>query len=569
MRLQLTFADHRRLRAVLRFLLMSCLLLVAGVASAAQLRMAMLPILRGPGVEAALARQVQDELVAALVDHSEVLAVSTQALDAGARSSRVAKALSGLAEGAPVGALAVQLEAIGTQANLDRLLLARVDVSGSGRRLLLVAVLTDGSKAVEVAELSWRGPLSGAPSGLAAAVSKWVAPKVAGRGLVASRWPAGAVADGADAAGAAGASDGPAADETTTFTAAEPQAGPEAEPPTPVGVTAEARTNYYSDNDGNRIVTPTVTVAGGVAEHVSMAAHVAVDMMTCASVDVISAATAKGYFQETRQEYGGSVTIDRKLAKVTVGATRSMENDYSSATGSIAISDEFAKRNTTLSLAYSFTGSNVGRAHDPNFSRRLDSHAVTVSWVQVLGRNWVGQLSGFVGVLSGFQSSVYRFVHFTDGTAGPESAPDFRMRQALAAELRGSLSSSWFTGASYRLYTDNWGLLSHTGEATLTWAPLDLLSIRVRDRVYWQQGASFYHSVYSERLRYMTIDRELGAMQANLVGVKLAIDLGSTGSTTSWELDLKYDWMWQHFDDFPWLKVRTMSMVEAGLQCAF
>jgi len=563
LRLQLTSCDG--VRRTLRILALLCALAVSGPAAAAPLRVALLPLLRGPGCEPVLARPLQDELIAALVDHAEVVVVPLPALDTGARVSRVAKIVAGLGDGPPQGALAVQLDAIATQVNLDRWLLARVDVAAGAVRLLLVAVTSDGAKAVEVAELTWRGPLVGAPPGLAAAVARWVAPTLGGRGLVANRWPAGAVAD------ANPAPEAPAelSAATVELLAPAPTPGNEPQAPAPAGVTAEARTNYYSDNDGNRIVTPTVNVAGGVSDHVSMAAHVAVDMMTCASVDVVSAATPKGYFQENRQEYGGSVTMERKLAKLTVGATRSVENDYSSATGLIALSDEFAKRNATVSLAYSFTGSNVGRAHDPNFSRRLDSHALTVGWTQVLGRQWIGQLSGFVGVLDGFQSSVYRFVHFANGSSGPESAPDFRLRRAVAAELRGSVAKNWFAAANYRLYSDSWGLSSHTGEAHLTWAPTDLLSIRVRDRVYWQQGASFYRSVYQERLRYMTIDRELGAMQGNLVGLKVSLDLGGAASTTAWQLDLKYDWMWQHFDDFPWLKVRMMSMIEAGLQCAF
>jgi hypothetical protein len=348
-----------------------------------------------------------------------------------------------------------------------------------------------------------------------------------------------------------------------------PEPSEPVEPPTPIGMSAETRTNYYTDNDNNRIVTPTVNVSADIGERWAVAGHAAIDMMTCASVDVVSAATAKGYFQENRQEYGGSVTTRRDLLKLTLGAVHSQENDYSSATGSIAISDEFAKRNTTLSLAYSFTGSDVGRAHDPSFSRRLDSHALTASWTQVLSRSWVAQFSGFVGVLDGFQSSVYRFVHFADGTSGPEVAPDLRVRQALAAEVRGSLTPQWFTGASYRLYSDSWGLLSHTGELTATYAPNDWLSLRLRDRVYQQRGADFYHSVYDRPMRYMTIDRELGALYGNLIGLKAAIDLGGLGSTRTWQLDLKYDWMWQKFEDFRWLPERRMSMVEAGLQCAF
>lgn len=532
------------------------------------MRVVLMPLLRGAGVDPGQARAVQDALSVVLITQTEAEQVPPKALDAGAKASRVTKALAALRDRPPAGVLAQQLAAMATMAGLQRVLLARLDTTAAGTRLLLVAVEADEGHVWLAAHIIWRGPFQATMPALQGSVRRWVGEQVGRAALAEDQWPVGALPVGESdpappepagsvefipvpGAGAAGSATGPA------------------QPATPLGVTAEARTNYYADNDGNRIVTPTVAVAGNIGETWTLAGHAALDMMTCASVDVVSAATSRGYFQENRQEYGAAVTGKKEQLGVTLGAVRSTENDYSSATASLAISDEFAQRNATLSLAYSFTGSKVGRAHDPNFSRRLDSHALTLSWTQVLGRQWIGQLSGFVGVLDGFQSSVYRFVHFSDGSHGPEVAPDFRLREAVAAELRGSLSPSWFTGLSYRLYLDTWGLLAHTGEVTLTYAATDWLSVRIRDRGYLQRGATFYQSVFERPMRYMSIDRELGTMRGNLMGVKLAIDLGRPGRSSTWEFDLKYDWMWQHFDDFPWLANRYMSMVEAGIQYVF
>ena len=533
-------------------------MLAAEPLQAAPLRVLVLPLLRGTGISAPQAAQLQDAITVELISHTDATILPMSRLEGEANQAKLASAMANLAQ--PLGpATALSIGALAKAAGATRVLVARLEALPGGGRLLLVAAHADASQLTLAAELRWTGALPSHVANLQAAVQRWAGAKLAGPALAANQWTAGAASDEA-------LSTEPV--ENVTF---EPSAAPAepTEPPTPMGVAAETRTNYYSDNDGNRIVTPTVTASGSIGEHVAIAGHAALDMMTCASVDVVSAATSRGYFQETRKEYGGAVTLKREQLGLTLGAVRSQENDYSSVTGSIAIVDEFAKRNATVSLAYSFTGSNVGRSHDPNFSRRLDSHALTLSYSQVLGRGWIAQLSGFVGVLDGFQSSVYRFVHFANGTNGPEVAPDFRLREAVAVELRGTLAANWFSGGSYRVYSDSWGVLSHTGEVTLTWSPTDWLSLRLRDRAYTQRGSTFYKSVYTQPMRYMSIDRELGDMHGNLVGAKIAVDLGSPARTSAWQFDIKYDWMWQHFDDFRWLTDRYMAMVEAGLGCSF
>lgn len=346
--------------------------------------------------------------------------------------------------------------------------------------------------------------------------------------------------------------------------AAEPEATAK-----PAGVSVRSRTNYYIDNDGNRIVTPLVAADAEVSDTVSIAAHTALDVMTCASVDVTTAATPKGYFQETRKEAAGSVTYKRDLARLTLTGTHSQENDYASATAGISLSDEFAQRNTTLSLAYSFTDSDVGRAKDPYFQRDLKSHALTLAWTQVLTPRWLVQVSSFSNALRGMQSSVYRRVRFTNGAAGAEVVPNVRLRQALVVQLRGALTRTWFTGASYRLYVDSWGLQSHTAAAQLSYMPRRWLTLRLRERFYVQRGVDFYSAYFTQPMRYMSIDRELGDFWGNLVGVKADVFLADFGQTTTLGFDLKLDYMRQVFADFPWLPVRRMWIAEAGVRLTF
>ncbi|TNF28172.1 MAG: DUF3570 domain-containing protein [Deltaproteobacteria bacterium] len=346
-------------------------------------------------------------------------------------------------------------------------------------------------------------------------------------------------------------------------------AKPSAEPDGPVGVEAVGRVNVYVDNDGNRIVTPLTAVTATLDEgKVILDAHGSVDIMTCASVDVLSAATPRGYFQEVRKEAGGDASVDVAGVLLSAGAVYSEENDYSSISGNFGVTKELFQKNTTVALGYSFTDSNVGRSHDPTFDEDLDSHTVTASVTQVLSRSLVGQVSYFLGYLDGFQSSPYRRVRVASGVTTPESTPGTRLRNALALRLRAALAPEHFLSGDYRAYLDDWGLVSHTAEVGYTWQATPWLSWRLRDRVYLQSGADFYAWTYDSPRRYMTADRELGSFWGNLVGLRASFE-PSVGRTQKLSIDLKFDFMYQKFADFPVLPERLMYVTELGATWAF
>lgn len=366
----------------------------------------------------------------------------------------------------------------------------------------------------------------------------------------------------------------PPARVAQTAAGAGPQAGaplgaPVSTPHDDMGVTAEARTNYYADNDGNTIVTPMVTVQAALNEQVSLTAHALVDVMTCASVDVISSATPKGYFQENRQEAGATFSLMRDLLSLSAGASTSRENDYSSWTASLSAARDFAARNVTLALSYAFTDSTVGRAHDAGFAKDLDSHALTLSLTQTLSPRWIAQLSVFAGLLDGYLTSPYRMVRMDNGAYNEEQAPSLRLRSAAVIQVRGALTDRAFLAASYRYYRDNWGIDSHSGELGWTWAPRRWVELRLRNRLYTQDSAVFYQQSYRRPLRYMTSDRELSAFTGDLTGARVAFPLGRLGPLAEVEFDLKADLMWQWFSEFDALPTRRFVVTEAGLRVGF
>jgi hypothetical protein len=329
------------------------------------------------------------------------------------------------------------------------------------------------------------------------------------------------------------------------------------------------KVNYYTDNDGNSIVTPLANIEGTVAKIVTLHAHAAYDIMSCASVDVVTAASPKGYFQEVRQEYEAGASVRLDLTTLSASATYSRENDYSSISVGLGGATELFQRNTTLTFGYGFTNSHVGRSGDPNFDERLDSHTLTASVSQLLTKRLIAQAGWFLNYSDGFQQSPYRAVPLVDGTYTTESAPGTRVRNSAVARLRGALSPKWFLAGDYRLYFDTWGMLAHTVQAVLSQTPVAWFDWRLRARFYAQSGVDFYQDTYDRLRKHMTADRELGPFIGITGGIKLGFNVTSMPETVALAFDLKADVTYQHFSDYALLPERLMVVTEAGMHFDF
>ena len=352
---------------------------------------------------------------------------------------------------------------------------------------------------------------------------------------------------------------------------ADPRArADEPRPDRPAGVKASLRVNGYTDNDHNQVITPQTAVQGqfGPKGDVTVGAAVTYDILSCASVDVISAATPHGYFTEVRQEYAANAGVKLGDWTVSGGGVYSLENDYSSVTAALAVSTELFQRNTTLSLGYAFTGSTVGRANDPGFARTLDSHSLTATLTQVLSKSLVAQLTYFLAVFDGYQSSPYRLARVASGVAMPENVPGDRLRQATVAALNVALTAEHFLSFAYRLYVDDWGLMSHTVDLGWSYEVTPQLTLQLRDRVYLQGATDFYQYVYDQPRTYMTNDRELGPFVGDTVGLKASYT-PEIGRTSKLAVDLKFDFTYQRFSDFAALPMRFMYMTELGATLDF
>ncbi len=326
------------------------------------------------------------------------------------------------------------------------------------------------------------------------------------------------------------------------------------------GVTA--RLGVYADDDQTTVVTSLVDASANVDPSVTLGAHLLVDSISSASVDVVSAATPA--FNENRYEAGGRAALRRGASELSLGYVRSVENDWSSHAWSGSLGQDFASKNTRAELAFGYVRNAVGRSADEAFHRRLDSYQGALSVTQLIDAQSLVTLGYTLQRNDGFQSSPYRYVVTSDRQfALPETHPGTRMRHALAVTGQRHVLETSSVEASYRLYRDDWGILSHTAGLGLLTAFGERTDLRLRARLYRQGSADFWQKRYAEPVRFMSTDRELSTFWDALVGIKLGLHFGVVS------VDAKVDVIYYAFQDFARLSERAAVVADIGLGVAF
>ncbi len=319
---------------------------------------------------------------------------------------------------------------------------------------------------------------------------------------------------------------------------------------------ADSRVLVYDDDDATTVVTSIASAEATLPKKVTVGAYAVLDAVSSASVDVVSAAT--GRWTENRVEAGATLAAPIAGTKVSMGATRSQENDWLSHTIAAGASREFFERNTIVTAGYAFTRNKVGRAMDPTFEESLLAHSAEISVGQLLDRKTRAGVAYTFQALSGFQSSPYRYVAATDGATVAEVHPERRKRHALSAFALRSLTPRLSTRLSYRLYRDDWGIWSHTGSLRFAVEVSEHIRVALDARMYNQNRADFYRGSYSTSFAYMSRDRELASFWDAGAGGEVAAQLGPV------TLDARIGAIRYRFRNFPSLPKRIAILAGAG-----
>jgi hypothetical protein len=351
--------------------------------------------------------------------------------------------------------------------------------------------------------------------------------------------------------------------------------------------TAASAVSLYLDDDATRVITSVTRGSFRVWEGGDLSASYLVDVISSASVDVVSQATPG--FEENRHGITAALSqaVGDHLLRANYGfsvelgtgprAQRPAERvaDYVGHGLGVGADFSFFQQNTTLSADYSLELGQVGRADDTIFEEALTTHAADVRLSQVLSKSLVGTLGWTLTVQRGYTAKPYRFARVGEVTDGvcracpPERHPRTRLRNAVFLVGRQHLFAETALELRYRFYFDDWAVLAHTAEAQLHlgWTPA--FGLRLRYRLHHQGGASFWEDVYSEPRRYVTADRELSPLTGHLAGLLVFGRFERVGGIAAIEPYAKVDLFRYDYHDFHLLNARQGLVGEVGLEIEF
>jgi hypothetical protein len=329
-----------------------------------------------------------------------------------------------------------------------------------------------------------------------------------------------------------------------------------------------AKTQIYVDNDHTTVVSPLVAISRDAWRGGTLSASYVADVVSSASIDVVSNATK--HMDDFRSEITAGLAQKLKATTLSASYIYSVEHDYQSHNIGLNLSQDLFQRNSTLALGFTFSDNDVGRSGDQAFHRSLLTAGAGASWTQTLTPATIGQLSYTFSWAGGYEASPYRFVPVQDSTGTvfkvPETEPDTRYRHAIVAGINRHLFTDSSLQGDYRIYFDNWGLTSHTIQLRY-FVNFKDVTLRIRERFYYQQGASFYKPQYTEVEPFMVTDRELSTFWSNLVGVKVSWRLPWVHRALA--VEAKGDYFYFGYIDFPLLANRSGGTIELGLTVVY
>jgi len=297
------------------------------------------------------------------------------------------------------------------------------------------------------------------------------------------------------------------------------------------GVLPEDRTDilyHLYDGGGVEIDGPSVLVRKKVGKSVSLVANYYVDMVTSASIDVVT--TASPYTEERKQWSLGADYL-RGNTTMRVNYVSSEESDYDAETFSFSVSQDMFGDLTTLTLGYALGDDVVRQSDDPTFMEDLNKQMYSVGITQILTKNLISQLNFETITDEGFLNNPYRSVRYADSTAGlgysfeKELYPNTRTSNSVGFRARYFLPYRAAIEGEYRYFIDTWDIEGHTGSLTYI-HPWRDFTFTGKFRYHTQTGAHFYSDLFSrsEATNFRGRDKELSPLTSYTFKLKAAYE---------------------------------------------
>jgi hypothetical protein len=302
------------------------------------------------------------------------------------------------------------------------------------------------------------------------------------------------------------------------------------------GVLPEDRTDllyHRYEGGGVEIEGPSLLVRKKVGKSVSLVGNYYVDMVSSASIDVVT--TASPYTEE-RTQWSLGMDYLRGNTTISTNYTSSVESDFDSTTYSLAISQDMFGDLTTLTLSYALGDDIVGRSDDPTFMRENTRQHYGIGLTQILTRNLITSLNVETITDEGFLNNPYRSVRYLDPVSAvgfsfePELYPSTRTTTAVGVRARYFLPYRAALQGEFRIFTDTWGVDATTASITYI-HPWREWTFEAKYRWHDQTGANFYRDIFprSEATNFRGRDKELSEMTSNAVKLSVSYSFLNDG----------------------------------------
>ena len=289
------------------------------------------------------------------------------------------------------------------------------------------------------------------------------------------------------------------------------------------------------DGGGLEVGGPSVLVRKSYKDKVSVWANYYVDMITSASIDVVS--TASEYTEERKEK---SIGFDYLHGKTFMGLsyTNSEESDYSANSVRFGISQDFFGDLTTLGISYARGFDTVRRNGDDNFEEETDRQTYRIDVSQVITKNMLMSFN-YEGVTDEGNSlnNPYRQVRYLDPNEARgyayelEVYPRTRTSSAQAVRAMYFLPYRAALKLEFRNYTDTWGIDAFNTEIGYV-HPIDEtgLTVELKYRYYEQTAADFYSDLFprSNAQNFMARDKELASFTTHTIGAGVTYEFDAS-----------------------------------------
>ena len=314
---------------------------------------------------------------------------------------------------------------------------------------------------------------------------------------------------------------------------------------------------HQYEGGGVTINGPSMLVRKKIAEKYSVTANYYVDMVSSASIDVVSTASP---YKEERQQMSLGVDMLNGKTQYSLGFVNSDENDYTANQASFDISQDMFGDLTTLSIGFSRGWDEVRRRNDDAFHERVDRRTWRLGLSQILTPRLMMGLAYELVSDEGFLNNPYRSVRYLDpdSPAGyayqAEVYPHTRVSNAASINARYYLPWRAAVHGEFRYFTDTWGIDSMTADIGYTHPWRDKWIFELGYRYYDQNHADFYSDLFprANSQNFMARDKELATFTSHMVSVGATLQLPPLGWKFLQKSTINFfvDEIFYNYDDF-------------------